>query len=77
MAFIWKTKSIRKVAVISAKDIPANIKPMKATAACLQTPNKRCDEYNRAVVKAVQHTGAGVISVAFDGLDAEQTYINN
>eukprot|EP00957_Ditylum_brightwellii_P104506 7962530-Ditylum_brightwellii.AAC.1 len=28
-------------------------------------------------VKAVQHTGADVVSVAFDELDAEQTYIND
>eukprot|EP00957_Ditylum_brightwellii_P211308 15366028-Ditylum_brightwellii.AAC.1 len=50
---------------------------MKAIATYPQTTNKGCDEYNRAIVKAVQHTGADVVSVAFDGLDAEQTYINN
>eukprot|EP00957_Ditylum_brightwellii_P192971 14692905-Ditylum_brightwellii.AAC.1 len=50
---------------------------MKAIAAIPQTTNKRCDEYNRAVVKAVQRIGADVVSVAFDGLHAEQTYINN
>eukprot|EP00957_Ditylum_brightwellii_P104820 7989427-Ditylum_brightwellii.AAC.1 len=50
---------------------------MKAIAACPQTTNERCDEYNRAVVKAVLCTGADVVSVAFDGLDAEQIYIND
>eukprot|EP00957_Ditylum_brightwellii_P095384 7265574-Ditylum_brightwellii.AAC.1 len=50
---------------------------MKATAAHLQKTKERCDEYNRAIVKAVQHTGADITSVAFDRLDAEQTYINN
>eukprot|EP00957_Ditylum_brightwellii_P098101 7474069-Ditylum_brightwellii.AAC.1 len=61
MAFIRKTKSIEiKVAAISAQNIPANITPMKAIAARPQTTNKRCNEYNRVVVKAVQHTGADV-----------------
>eukprot|EP00957_Ditylum_brightwellii_P116654 8898683-Ditylum_brightwellii.AAC.1 len=50
---------------------------MKAIAACPQTTNKRCDEYNRAVVKAVQHTGADVVSIAFERLDTEQTYIDD
>eukprot|EP00957_Ditylum_brightwellii_P188698 14364414-Ditylum_brightwellii.AAC.1 len=61
---------------MSAQDIPANITPMKAIAAHPQTTSKRYNEYNRAVMKAVQCIGADVVSVAFDGLDAEQTYIN-
>eukprot|EP00957_Ditylum_brightwellii_P112077 8546115-Ditylum_brightwellii.AAC.1 len=78
MAFFWKTKASEiKVALISAQDIPANTIPMKAIAAHPQTTNKRCDEYNRAVMKAVQHMGVDVVSVAFDGLDAEQTYIGD
>eukprot|EP00957_Ditylum_brightwellii_P108133 8249305-Ditylum_brightwellii.AAC.1 len=66
-----------KMAVISAQDIAANITPMKVIAARPQTTNERCNEYNKAVVKAVQHTGADVVSVVFDRLDAEQTYTNN
>eukprot|EP00957_Ditylum_brightwellii_P184826 14077499-Ditylum_brightwellii.AAC.1 len=50
---------------------------MKAIAARPQTTNKICNEYNRAIVKAVQRIGADVVNVAFDWLDAEQTYINN
>eukprot|EP00957_Ditylum_brightwellii_P155978 11872187-Ditylum_brightwellii.AAC.1 len=49
-----------KVAVLSAQDIPDNITPMKVIDAHPQTTNKRCDEYNRAVVNAVQYTGADV-----------------
>eukprot|EP00957_Ditylum_brightwellii_P027910 2108440-Ditylum_brightwellii.AAC.1 len=49
-----------KVAVVSVQDIPAGIVPMKTIAVCPQTTNKRYDTYNRAVVKAVQHTGADV-----------------
>eukprot|EP00957_Ditylum_brightwellii_P015698 1183623-Ditylum_brightwellii.AAC.1 len=68
-----KTSEI-KVAVILAHDIPANITPMKAIAMRQQTTNERYNECNRAFVKVVQCTGLDIISVAFDGLDAEQTY---
>eukprot|EP00957_Ditylum_brightwellii_P210683 15365256-Ditylum_brightwellii.AAC.1 len=41
------------------------------------TTNKRYDKYNRDVSNVVQCTGADVVSIAFDRLDAEQTYITN
>eukprot|EP00957_Ditylum_brightwellii_P126097 9612484-Ditylum_brightwellii.AAC.1 len=50
---------------------------MNAIDVCPWITNKRCNGYNRAVMKAVQCTGADVVSVVFDWLDAEQTYINS
>ena len=64
-------------AVLTAQSCPANVTPFKAIAALPQTTNQENDDYNETCVKAVIEAGGILVSVAFDGLSTERTFIAN
>jgi len=66
-----------KCAVLTVQSYPANVTPFKAIAALPQTTNQENDDYNATCVKAVIEAGGILVSVAFDGLSTEPTFVAN
>ena len=60
-----------KCCILTVQSCPANVSPFKIIAARPQTTNQRCNEFNLDCMLAVDNNGIN-ISVAFDGLCAEQ-----
>ena len=65
-----------KCAILTVQYIPENVSPFKIIAARPQTTNQNFDDFNNNCIVEAQKNGI-LLTVAFDGLEAEQDTVRN